>query len=264
MTITSPQNPKLKLVRSLRTPRGRKKEGLFATEGEDLLEAGLSAGHQPTFVLCAAEEDGSDPAGAPQGVQHAEAVEATLLDEVSELGSGTRVIAVWPIPKAFPVAEREPIWIYLDGVGDPANVGAIIRSVAALVKGTVVLGPGTADPYGPKAVRATMGSIFSIRVTHDTLNGAPDPVIGLAAHGGDPLPGDGGLPGGIDPERGLTLCLGSEREGLSSEVLGSCQSLITIPLPGGGAESLNVAASAAILLQRISSAVTAIRDQSDA
>ena len=85
--IESPQNEKLKLVRKLRDRKHREREGLFATEGEDLLEAGLTAGAEPRFVLVAA---GSGLEG--------EEVEPGLLAAVSALGSGTRVIAVWPQP----------------------------------------------------------------------------------------------------------------------------------------------------------------------
>src|SRR4029079_349927 len=87
--IESNQNEKLKLVRKLRERKHREREGLFATEGEDLLAAGLAAGAEPRFVLAAA---GSGLDG--------EEVEPELLDGVSSLGSGTRLIAVWPVPKA--------------------------------------------------------------------------------------------------------------------------------------------------------------------
>src|SRR5215475_9070523 len=84
--IESKDNEKLKLVRKLRERKHREREGLFATEGEDLLEAGLAAGAQPRFVLAAA---GSGLDG--------EEVEPELLAGVSTLGSGTRAIAVWPL-----------------------------------------------------------------------------------------------------------------------------------------------------------------------
>ena len=87
-----------------------------------------------------------------------EDVEPDLLDAVSTLGSGTRVIGVYKQRWAEPAGD---VLVYLHGVEDPGNVGTIIRSAHALADATVVLGPGTADPYSPKAVRASMGSIFS-------------------------------------------------------------------------------------------------------
>ena len=228
--ITSPQNEKLKLVRRLREHRGREREGLFLTEGEDLYEAGLAAAAEPRLLLSAA---GSGIGGLE--------VEPELLASVSALGSGTRVIAAWETRWA-PKAEG-PVCVYLHGVGDPANVGAVIRSASALVEGTVVLGPGCADPFAPKAVRASMGSVFAQPILRGALADTPPPRVGLIAHGGDEL---GAL------AAPLTVCLGAEREGLATEVLDSCERALTIPLRPG-TESLNVAATAAIVLQRISS-----------
>ncbi len=153
--IRSPDNDKLKTIRKLRQKRWREKLGLFAAEGEDLVEAAERAGCEPEFVLRAGED-----------------VEPELLAAVSTLGSGTRVIGVYPqrwaelhrsgagqpAPSRTAVGE---VLVYLHGVEDPGNVGAIIRSAHALADATVVLGPGCADPFSPKAVRASMGSIFA-------------------------------------------------------------------------------------------------------
>jgi len=228
--IESPQNEKLKLVRKLRERKHRERESLFATEGEDLLEAGLVAGVEPRFVLVAA---GSDLEG--------EEVEPGLLAEVSSLGSGTRVIAVWP--RSWSEEAVVPC-VYLHGVGDPGNVGTIVRTVDAFLDGPVVLGPDCADPYSPKAVRASMGSIFSHPPTKAALETTPGPRVALVAHGGQELDTLDGA---------ATVCLGAEREGLPDAVIAQCDRKVTIPLREGGAESLNVAAAAAIAAQRLSS-----------
>jgi RNA methyltransferase, TrmH family len=228
--IVSPHNEKLKLVRKLRDRRHREREGLFATEGEDLLVAGLAAGAEPRFVLVAA---GSGLAG--------EEVEAELLAEVSGLGSGSRAIAVWPRRWAD---AAEPLCLYLHGVADPGNVGAIVRSAHALCGGSVVLGPGCADPHSPKAVRASMGSIFGQPLLRAGIEATPAPRAALVAHGGDGLEALGGVG---------TLCLGAEREGLPDDVLRECDVQVTIQLRPGAAESLNVAAAAAIACYRLSS-----------
>lgn len=228
--IYSPHNEKLKLVRKLAERRGRERESLFATEGEDLLAAGLAAGAEPRFVLVAA---GSGLAG--------EEVEPELLAAASTLGSGTRAIAVWP--QAWADAVEAPC-VYLHGVGDPGNVGAIVRTAHALAGGAVVLGPGCADPFGPKAARASMGSVFGQPLHRAGLSATPRPRAALVAHGGE----------GLDALDGVaTLCLGAERDGLPDEVLAGCDAQVTIPLRPGGAESLNVAAAAAIAIERISS-----------
>ncbi len=163
--IESKDNEKLKLVRKLRDRRKREREGLFATEGEDLLEAGLAAGVEPRFVLVAAG------AGIPDGDLSVDVVEEDLLAAASALGSGTRMIAVWPLVWG-PAAPVGPC-VYLHGVGDPGNVGTIIRTADALLGATVVLGPGCADPFGPKATRAEHG--LDLRPAAGPCRGRRDP-----------------------------------------------------------------------------------------
>jgi TrmH family RNA methyltransferase len=232
--ISSPQNEKLKLVRKLRERKHREREGLFVSEGEDLVEAGLAAGAEPRFLLGAA---------GPGLLLNweTEEVEPELLAAASALGSGTRAIAVWPL--RWSERPAAPC-LYLHGVGDPGNVGAILRSAHALLDAAVVLGPGCADPFSQKAVRASMGSVFARPPARASVVETPGPRAALVAHGG----------AGLEALVGAaTLCLGAEREGLPAEVLAECEVEATIPLRAGGAESLNVAAAAAIAAQWISS-----------
>ena len=243
--IESPQNEKLKLVRKLRERKHREREGLFATEGEDLLEAGLAAGAEPRFVLVA----------AGSGLQ-GEEVEPGLLADVSSLGSGTRAIAVWDRTQLSPHTGDNCVQpcFYLQGVGDPGNVGTIVRTVDALIGSYLVLGPGCADPFSPKAIRASMGSIFSAPPVQAGLEATREPRVALVAHGGQELDTLDGA---------ATVCLGAEREGLPDAVVARCDHKVTIPLRPGGAESLNVAAAAAIAAQRISSLAMREEAQSD-
>jgi TrmH family RNA methyltransferase len=222
--ITSPDNPKLKLIRRLAERRHRSREGLFVAEGEDLVAAARAAGREPELLL----RGGLD-------------VEQRLLDSVSALGSGARVIGVYRQAWAEPGADR---CVYLHAIGDPRNVGAIVRSTDALIDAVVVLGPDCADPYSGAAVRASMGSVFGQPLARGEIDRTPAPRVALVAHGGE-------APAGRAP---ATLCLGAEREGLPERVLAHCERRWTIPLREGGAESLNVAAAAAIALGRISSA----------
>ena len=231
--IESKDNEKLKLVRKLRERKHREREGLFATEGEDLLAAGLAAGAVPRFVLVSA---GSGLKG--------EEVTADLLASASSLGSGTRAIAVWPLVWA---EDPAPPVVYLHAVGDPGNVGTIVRTADALLGATVALGPDCADPFGPKATRASMGSIFARPPARAEVAGTPTPRAALVAHGGDGLERLAGA---------ATLCLGAEREGLPDDVLAACAISATIPLQGA-AESLNVAAAAAIACERLAALGTA-------
>jgi len=133
--------------------------------------------------------------------------------------------------------------VYMEGVSDPGNVGTVIRTADALVGGTVVLGPDCADPFGPHAVRASMGAVFSQPLVRGAIDATPEPRAALVAHGGEPLDALEGV---------ASVCLGAERDGLSQATAERCGVQVTIPLREG-AESLNVAAAAAIALQRISS-----------
>jgi TrmH family RNA methyltransferase len=220
--ITSADNEKLKTIRKLRQKSWRAKLGLFAAEGEDLVEAAERAGWEPDFVLRAGEE-----------------VEPELLDAVSTLGSGTRVIGVYPQRWAEPSGD---LLVYLHGVEDPGNVGAVIRSAHALANATVVLGPGCADPFSPKAVRASMGSLFARPPSRAPLEELRGRRVALDSRSGQPL---------RDVELGegpLVLCLGAEREGLTEEVREAADVLARIPLREGGPDSLNVAMAATVAL----------------
>jgi TrmH family RNA methyltransferase len=228
--ITSPDNEKLKLIRKLRLKKHREASGLFVTEGEDLMRAGLESGRAPKALLV-----------HPDSGLDGEEVEPELLDRASGLGSGTRVIGIWPVAWA---SETTRTCVFLDGLSDPGNVGTILRTVDALLDATVVLGPGTADPFSPGAVRASMGSVFTQPFLRGGLDSTPEPRIAMVADGGErPAP---------HPSP-VTLCLGSEREGITAPVLKDCSKSWTIPLRKAGPESLNVAAAAAIACERISS-----------
>ena len=205
--ITSADNEKLKTIRKLQQKRWRTKLGLFSAEGEDL------QGPDPQFLLRAGED-----------------VEPDLLDAVSTLGSGTRVIGVYEQRWGEPDGD---LLVYLHGVEDPGNVGTIIRSAHALADATVVLGRGAADPYSPKAVRASMGSIFS----HPPARGALDELDGhkvaLDANADRDLRD-------VEVTKPLVLVMGSERGELPEGV-----ETARIPVH---ADSLNVAMAATVAL----------------
>jgi TrmH family RNA methyltransferase len=146
-------------VRRLARQAGRSRTGRFVAEGEDLQAAAAAAGWAPVVALCPA---GSGPAAPGDWVE----VAPDLLAAVSTLGSGARAIVVYE--QRWAPAPVGPVCVYLHGVGDPGNVGTIIRAAHAFGAGSVALGPGCADPYGPKAVRASMGAIFTVPVGRAT------------------------------------------------------------------------------------------------
>jgi RNA methyltransferase, TrmH family len=219
--ITSPDNEQLKTIRKLRAKKHRERTGLFVAEGEDLVEA---ATWEPEILLVA-------------GVD----VEPDLLDAVSSLGSGTRVIGVYRQIWSQPGGSLS---VYLHGVHDPGNVGAIIRSAHALCDGPVILGPDCADPYSPKAVRASMGSIFA----RPPARGEPAGTRIALERGAQPL-------ATVAAEPPIVVCLGSEREGLPPGFASDLRA--GIPLRDGGPDSLNVAMAATVALYELSNRMAA-------
>ena len=230
MNITSPHNQKLKDIRKLSSRRRwREQTARFVAEGEDLLAAADAVGWQAVERYCAA---GS---GLP-GIE----VEPELLAQASGLGSGTRALAVYEerwAPRAL-----GPLCVYLHGVHDPGNVGAVLRSARAFGASSVALGPETADPFGPKAVRASMGAVFSVAVarTGDTAE-LPGTKLALASGRGEPL-------SAVDPEGETTLLIGAERDGLPEELVGSADVVAHIPIQ---TDSLNAAMAATIALYEV-------------
>jgi TrmH family RNA methyltransferase len=215
--ITSAHNPKLKLIRRLLgSRREREKQGLFVCEGDDLAEAARAAGIEPVELLVSGED-----------------VEPALVAELSTLGHPPRVIGVFrrgDLPRG-----ARPLTLALWHVGDPGNLGTLLRTADAFGAG-VALSAGCADPSGPKALRASAGAIF--RVPLGLFDEAPRPWTAFVAHGAvppDQVPGQG------------SFVLGAEREGLPAGVVARCDMQVTIAL-APGAESLNVAAAGAIAL----------------
>jgi TrmH family RNA methyltransferase len=167
-----------------------------------------------------------------------EDVAPELLAEVSALGHPSRVVAVFrreDLPRGV-----RPVTLALWRVGDPGNVGTLLRAADAFGAG-VALSEGCADPTGPKAVRASMGSLF--RVPLSTVDEPQGKRVALVPSGGIPL-------SELDSANGVVLVLGAEREGLPPELLDRCDERASIPQPGGG-ESLNVAMAGAIALYEL-------------
>jgi RNA methyltransferase, TrmH family len=228
MTITSPHNDQLKEIRKLAGRKWRDKLREFVAEGEDLLAAADAAGWEPIARLVA---EGSGLEG--------EEVTPHLLAQVSQLGSGTRALGVYG--QRWAPAPVGPLCLALWGVNDPGNVGTALRGALAFGAGSVALGPGTADPYGPKAVRASMGAIFEVAVARVTrVDELPGERVALVAHAGEPLAG----PAGGE----LSILVGAERAGLPDEVVAACDRVAHIPIAG---DSLNAAMAATVALYEL-------------
>jgi len=228
--IASPQNPRLKALRRLQTRRERARSGRFLAEGEDLITAARRAGVQAL--------EGYRLAGSGLGDDDFFDVERSALGAVSTLGSGTRVIAVYEQRWGTPAG---PLCVYLHGVGDPGNVGTVLRSAQAFGASCVALGPGCADPHSPKAVRESMGAIFAVSLARvGDVAQLPGERVALLAGAGERLLGPGG-----DAGAPVTLLVGAERDGLPEDVVAACERSARIAI---ASESLNAAMAATVAL----------------
>jgi len=229
--ITSSHNQRLKEIRKLRMRRReRQKAGRFVAEGEDLLNAADNAGWESVERYVAT---GSGLSGTE--------VDPKLLASASGLASGTRALAVYE--ERWAAKPTGPICVYLHGVHDPGNVGTILRSAQAFGAASVAIGSGTADPFSPKAVRASMGAIFTVPLAyaHD-IDELPGRRVALVAGRGVPL-------AAIDaPTSERTLMIGAERGGLPDEVIEQAHVIAHIPIR---MQSLNAAMAATVALYEV-------------
>ena len=232
--ITSPHNEQLKEIRKLAGRKWRDKLQRFVAEGEDLDAAASAAGYEPLARFEAGKE-----------------VAPHVLADVSQLGSGTRVLGVYAQRWVAPA----PLCVCLWGVGDPGNVGTVLRSALAFGAGSVALGPGSADPYGHKAVRASMGAIFSVGVARvRSVEELPAPRVALVARAGSPIDElvvHGATYSSTGDERpaASSIVVGAEREGLPDDVVEACDVVAHIPI---ASESLNAAMAATVALYELS------------
>jgi RNA methyltransferase, TrmH family len=230
MTITGHHNRRLKEIRKLRMRRRwRERSGRFVAEGEDLLAAADRAGWEPVERYCAA---GSGLEGTP--------VESSLLASASGIASGTRALGVYE--ERWAPSPAGPLCVYLHGIHDPGNLGAVIRSAEAFGASSVALGPECADPFGPKAVRASMGAIFAVPLARaSTIAELPGALIAL-------VPRDGKRLDELEWVGELSIMIGSEREGLPKAVVDQADHVTHILIHSN---SLNAAMAATVALYQL-------------
>jgi TrmH family RNA methyltransferase len=237
--ITSKDNPQIKELKKLQEKRFRSRRGQFAAEGEDLVAAALEAGWVPERIFHTPD--------APEELQAHEkawAVDYEVLTNATSLGSGARAVAVFEQVEASGL-ELGQLTLYVEGVSDPGNVGTMIRSAAAFSDSPVLLGPGCAEPWSPKALRAAMGATFAI----PPVEGAELPEAGATIVA---LDGSGDIDiADVEIEGPVVICAGAERDGLSAETLARAELIARIPMRAGGPESLNVAMAATIALHQL-------------
>ncbi len=237
--ITSVQNPRVKAARKLHEAKGRKAEGLFLLEGTALLEEALAC-NWPIETIYATEAW-----QLRHQLPDATVVADHVLAHISTLQTPEGVVALARLRgHVLPPLHERSLWLVADAIQDPANLGAMIRTADAAGADAIVVGPGTTDPWSPKAVRASMGSVLHLPVVQ---------VADLAAARRPGMPWLALAPRAekslydLDLRGPIALQVGNEAAGLSEAAIAAADATIAIPMPGK-AESLNAAAAVAVCL----------------
>lgn len=247
-TLRSRDNPRVKRWHALaRDSRLRRDERRALIEGPHLLAACLDAGGCPEALLVS--ETGRAKPEVAQLLRRAGLEPVVLPDAlfrwVADAATPAGVAAEIGIPEAVADVARAAHALFLDGVQDAGNVGALLRSAAAFGVDTAVLGRGCADPWSPKVLRAAMGAHFALRIGE-----SPDLGAALAQFRGTlvcAVAAGGAPPHALDLSGSVGWILGAEGRGVSEAVAARAAVRASIPL-ARGIESLNVAAAAAVLL----------------
>jgi TrmH family RNA methyltransferase len=278
--IAGRQNHSVKLARKLQRKNFRRERGLLVAEGMDLLIAAVAGGADVREILVRRELLSVVPAGlreqaaatghgglattAPgiDGGFNIGVCDQETLDYASSLGGSSDVIfmAAQPVRHLSELDLGGDVVFFLDSVGDPGNVGTIVRSAVAFGLGGVICSPGTADPYSPKALRAGMGAQFSLPVITEVEAGDLEARISASVRRGEVVP----RVFVADPARGmdvrevplsggLVVVLGSERTG----PLARWEHAERVTIPQRRFDSLNVAMAATILAHELSRGRTA-------
>lgn len=255
--IDSPRNQVLKLARALQSKRERRERRLLVVEGEDLLRAALAAGLAPEVVVFDEERVGRDDPLMAETAHVAARYLAPprMIEQAGVLAAPQRVLAIVPQPQEHhfrTVAFPPSVGVFLAGVADPGNVGSLVRTAAAFGCDWLAIGPGSADPFNPKAVRGAMGATFTVPllegVRMEDLATRDGFAIVAAGSSGGVAPWDADLRGP------LVLALGGERAGLDPvrDALSAAGRVVEVTIPQvPGTDSLNVAAAGAALLAEI-------------
>lgn len=242
--ITSVQNAQVKLWASLKTTAGRKEHRLFLAEGEHMVQEALSSAQTP-ILLCDAERLPKYRSLLDRVPQHY-VLASHVLDKICDTKTNQGIAAVCPFP-APPISSAYGTkTLALNGIQDPGNIGTIMRTMDAAGFDTLFIDDETADPFSPKALRASMGAIFRVRVCRfPSLDSCLKDLNGYEIIAGD-LNGE---PFFEKEYTGRPFCLliGNEGRGVSPHLLMYCTHKLKLPMPGK-AESLNAAVAASIMM----------------
>lgn len=251
--ITSTSNPTIKRARALQERKGRRKEGCFLVEGGQPVWRAVDLGWEIDTLIVAPEllhhhEARTMVAGLRAGGTRVLDVAPHVYNVLTEREHPGGIAAIVRIPQrrlAEIALDPDALVVALEHVGNPGNLGTIIRTAdAAGASAVVTIGDAT-DPYAPAAVKASMGSLFALPVVNATsaefqawAQGASVVATSGAAtqeHWNTQYP------------RPAVLLLGNEGTGLTDELLDFATTTVRIPMTGS-AESLNLSAAASIML----------------
>jgi RNA methyltransferase, TrmH family len=254
--ITSLQNDHVKLIRSLEMRKARRDTGLFVAEGTSVLVTAREQGWVPTMLVAGpGSHDNTIARSLVAWALKAGAdgldVSAAVLEKLAAKDNPQVVMGVfqqrWAEPPAPARVPPSGVWLALEGVRDPGNLGTIIRTVHAVGAAGIVLVGQTCDPYSKESVRASMGSIFAVPIARldadafATLARAwPGDIVGTHLDGATDFR-TGGWRGP------MLVVMGSEGAGLTSATAALCSRLVKIPM-AGSLDSLNLAVATALML----------------
>lgn len=236
MIILSRQNPLVKELASLKEKKGRRRTGTFLVEGHKMVREAVASG-MDVVRLILREDYAGETYGLPAVLLGQDAF-AAVCDEKTPQGIAAEVAI--PLRSVQPPQGR---CLLLDGLQDPANVGAIIRTAVAAGYEDVYLA-GCADPFSPKSVRASMSGVFFARIMQGTQEEILSAIAGMSVIAADM--GGEDVFSYVAPEM-FCLAVGSEGSGLSALVRGRADVTVRIPMDAR-TESLNAAVSAGILM----------------
>ncbi|MEG2251739.1 MAG: RNA methyltransferase [Clostridia bacterium] len=252
--LTSLKNPVVQAARELQTSRGREEQHALWLDGEHMVGEALATCPAAVRALFVEQERAAyfEPllALAWEGVA-LYAVPAHVLAAVSQVKTPQGIAAVCEPPKPRPLDAQGARLMLLENVQDPGNVGTILRTLDAAGFDGCVMTRGCADPFAPKALRATMGSVFRVPLT--CVESAPEAVRALNARGyatvGAALEGE---PFYERTALGARVCvlIGNEGAGLTPQAIAACTHRYRLPMRGG-AESLNAAVAAAVFMYEL-------------
>jgi TrmH family RNA methyltransferase len=251
--VTSAANPLLKLARSLELKKHRTETGLFLAEGARHAAEGLANGWRPRALIASGEAFDRPQTralavdAARAGAEVVRAPER-LIGQLARKDNPQSVLALFH--QRLSVLEEldlraAPIWIALQSVRDPGNLGTVLRTADSIGAGGVILVDGGCDPFSVEAVRASMGSLFAIRLARADF--AAFNAWRLAA--GAQLIGTS-LKGAARHDLAalqapVVLLSGNEQSGLPDDMAAACDGLVKLPM-AGRADSLNLAVATAV------------------